>query len=87
MVTGVLNKFLNTHPEVTQFLYLSANPECRPGKKEKNTIIVKKTRNLTKWLFVWYKNSPPSVEYIERLLIKPKIKTHMISIKSNDLNF
>ena len=48
---------------------------------------VKKTKNLIKWLLVWYKNSPPSVEYIEKLLITPKIKIHNKRMKSNDLSF
>ena len=49
-------------------------------KKEKVT-------NLIKWLLEWYKNSPPSVEYIEKLLIIPKQSTQKINTKSKDLNF
>tara|TARA_B000000532_G_C18530893_1_gene261401 strand:- start:293 stop:448 length:156 start_codon:yes stop_codon:yes gene_type:complete len=40
--------------------------------------IPKNTKNLKMWLFVWYLNSPPSVEYIANILTIPKIKIEKI---------
>ena len=36
--------------------------------------IPKNTKKRKIWLFVWYLNSPPSVEYIANILTIPKIK-------------
>ena len=52
----------------------------------KETVInkIKKTKNLTIWLFVWYANSPPSVEYIAKKLIIPSIKIQKNIIRSKE---
>ena len=36
--------------------------------------IPKNTKKRKIWLFVWYLNSPPSVEYMANILTIPKIK-------------
>ena len=43
-------------------------------KKDNAIIIGKKIENFIIWLFVWNKNSPPSVEYIDKILINPNNK-------------
>ena len=53
----------------------------------KKNIIIKKIRNRKIWLLLWYKSSPPSVEYIEKLLIIPNVIIQNNKTKSNDLNF
>ena len=44
----------------------------------------KKIKNLTIWLFVWYANSPPSVEYIAKQLIIPSNRIETIRIISKE---
>ena len=34
---------------------------------------LKNIKNLNTWLLVWYKTSPPSVEYIDKELTNPRI--------------
>ena len=43
-------------------------------KNDKTIIIGKNIKNLEIWLLLWNKISPPSVEYIEKLLITPNSK-------------
>ena len=43
-------------------------------KKDKHIIIGKNNKNLYIWLLLWNNISPPSVEYIEKLLIIPNDK-------------
>ena len=47
---------------------------------DKINIIEKKITNLSKWLLVWYKISPPSVEYIDKALIIPNNRIHINKI-------
>ena len=63
--------------------------ECQNFKftKENINIIKKKTKNLIKWLLVWYRISPPSVEYIDKELTTPRINKQNNKIQSNDLSF
>ena len=42
--------------------------------KAKKIINGKKIKNLKIWLWVWYRISPPSVEYIEKELTTPNIR-------------
>ena len=56
-------------------------------KKDKAIIKEKKIPNLKIWLLLWYNNSPPSVEYIEKLLIIPIDTMQINKTKSKDLNF
>ena len=49
-------------------------PKSNLNKEEININIPKKIKNLRIWLLVWYLNSPPSVEYIAKILTSPKIK-------------
>ena len=56
-------------------------------KNDNPIIIEKKIKNLMIWLLLWYKNSPPSVEYMEKLLMIPNKKIHNIKVKSKDLIF
>ena len=56
-------------------------------KKDKIIIIKKKTINLIIWLLLWYNSSPPSVEYIAKLLTIPRVKIQNIKVKSKDFIF
>ena len=53
-------------------------------KKETTKNKRKKIKNLTIWLFVWYANSPPSVEYIAKQLIIPSSRIETTKIISKE---
>ena len=53
-------------------------------KKETTMNNIKKTKNLIIWLFVWYANSPPSVDYIAKKLIIPRTRTEKNKTKSSE---
>ena len=50
-------------------------------KKEISNISPVNNTNFTKWLFVWNKTWPPSVEYIVEILMIPRTKIPLIEIK------
>ncbi len=53
-------------------------------KMKPQKIREKKIKNLMIWLFVWYANSPPSVEYIAKQLIIPSNRIETIRIASKE---
>ena len=53
-------------------------------KKETTKNKRKKIKNLTIWLFVWYANSPPSLEYIAKQLIIPSSRIETVRIISKE---
>ena len=56
-------------------------------KNDIKIINVKKIKNFAAWLLLWNKISPPSVEYIDKVLIIPSKKIQVNRIKSKFLSF
>jgi len=85
----IKGKFANNAGDVKGVEFKDEEPKIKQTvlKKEKKNIIIKKIRNRKIWLLLWYKSSPPSVEYIEKLLIIPNVIIQNNKTKSNDLNF